>query len=277
MIGSASPQLSQVVSGIGAGFFGSSLGLPSYNLSAVAARPVPPQPAVPALSTAALSFGSGNVGEPGPAQTVQLTNLGSGPLKISSVTVGADFKLSDNCPGTLTGGLSCSLNLQFDPTATGQRTGELTITTKGLHPTRSVFLSGTGLVPGAVISPGALSFDPQLTGTASGSQIVTLSNPGSGPLTIASIQTTGDFAQTTNCPPVLAAGNGCTLHVGFKPTAAGLRTGNLAISDDAVPGGAKQQFRCKAPEARRLRLSPRLRRACSFRTSKLLSAAELSR
>ncbi len=240
LVSSAAPQLAQVVNGNGAGFFGSSLGLLSYSPSAVAARPAPSQAAVPALSVAALSFGNGNVGEPGPAQQLQLTNLGSGPMAVSSITIAPDFKLSDNCPLVLTGGLSCTLAVQFDPVATGQRTGTLTIATKSVHSVRSVSLSGNGQMPRAVISPEGLTFDPQLTGTASSSQIVTLSNPGSGPLTIAQIQSSGDFAQTTNCPSVLAAGNGCTLSVSFKPTAAGLRNGDLVILDDAVPGGTKQ-------------------------------------
>lgn len=38
-----------------------------------------------------------------------------------------------------------------------------------------------------------------------------------------------DFAQTNNCPPVIAAGASCTFSITFKPTATGGRIGYLVI------------------------------------------------
>jgi hypothetical protein len=44
----------------------------------------------------------------------------------------------------------------------------------------------------------------------------------------------GDFAQTNTCGASLAAHEACTISVTFKPTAAGKRTGNLPLHDDAA-------------------------------------------
>jgi hypothetical protein len=71
-------------------------------------------------------------------------------------------------------------------------------------------------------------------GTTSTAKTVTLSNTGNAPLVIASIATTGDFAQSNNCKATLAAGKSCTISVTFTPTGGGLRTGTLAINDNAA-------------------------------------------
>jgi hypothetical protein len=188
-----------------------------------------------------MRFGNSNVGEPGPASRVTLTNIGSGPLTISSLTASADFRLSDNCANPLAGGASCTISLQFDPIATGSRSGTLTLVSNSIvHPELVLPLSGNGTAPGATVFPAALSFDAQMTGTVSSAQTVTLTNPGSGPLTVSSIVATGDFTETSNCPSMLASLGGCTLQVMFKPTATGTRSGSLTIFDDAVPAGTHQ-------------------------------------
>src|ERR1035441_4701349 len=73
----------------------------------------------------------------GPA-TVSLSNLGNGPLTITSVALGlpnpGDFNLTNTCPITppsLTGPPhfgSCSATITFTPTAVGTRTATLTFT-----------------------------------------------------------------------------------------------------------------------------------------------------
>jgi len=85
------------------------------------------------------------------------------------------------------------------------------------------------------LSPISLTFDTQFIGTTSAPQPVTLTNTGNGPLTTPTITTSGDFAQTNNCASGAAPGAHCTINVTFTPTAAGLRSGTLTISDNA-PG-----------------------------------------
>ena len=47
------------------------------------------------------------------------------------------------------------------------------------------------------------------------------------------VSTSGDFGQTNTCGNSLGAGARCTIQVAFTPTAAGQRTGNVSIADNA--------------------------------------------
>ena len=89
------------------------------------------------------------------------------------------------------------------------------------------------------LSPTSLAFGNQAQGTTSTSHTVTLSNTGSGAVTIASLPITGtnagDFSLTTTCGPNLAVGANCTASVTFTPQALGSRSANITITDSA-PG-----------------------------------------
>lgn len=69
-------------------------------------------------------------------------------------------------------------------------------------------------------------------GASSTPQVVTLSSV--GPLTISSIQTSGDFSEFDNCGSSLPNTKTCKVFVVFKPKAAGLRTGTLTIQDNGL-------------------------------------------
>jgi len=84
------------------------------------------------------------------------------------------------------------------------------------------------------LSPVSLSFSGgfQLLG-----QFVIMSNTGNATLTITRLAVTGtnasDFGQTNTCGSSLAAGAKCTISVTFKPSAGGVRTAALSITDNA--------------------------------------------
>jgi hypothetical protein len=88
--------------------------------------------------------------------------------------------------------------------------------------------------------PSSRIFAAQTVGTPSGSQSVAVTNT-SGPggtvtissITIASGPNPGDFSQNNNCPSLLLSGLTCTINVTFAPTAAGARSANLTIFDNA--------------------------------------------
>ena len=88
--------------------------------------------------------------------------------------------------------------------------------------------------PSAALSPASLSFSAQSLKTTSASQPVALTNSGSAGLSITSISTTGDFAQTNNCGTSLGAGANCAIQVTFTPTQSGARAGTLRVSDNAA-------------------------------------------
>jgi uncharacterized repeat protein (TIGR03803 family) len=105
--------------------------------------------------------------------------------------------------------------------------------------------NGCGLVyelirePLVAFSPTSLSFPNQTVGVSSSPQTTTLTNSGSFPLTITSIQITGadsgDFGQTNNCPSSLQPNNSCTISVTFTPIATGSRSAAVSVTDNA-PG-----------------------------------------
>jgi hypothetical protein len=92
----------------------------------------------------------------------------------------------------------------------------------------------------AVLSPASINFGNEAVGMASAPQTLTLTNTGAGVLGISGIALTGinavDFAETNTCGATLGAGSSCTISVTFTPTATGLRSASLTVTDDAIGG-----------------------------------------
>ena len=81
---------------------------------------------------------------------------------------------------------------------------------------------------------GTAAFPTTFQGLSSTGQVFTLTNTGETTLTITTIATTGDFAQSNNCGTTLAIGATCAINVVFTPTAVGSRTGTLTVSSGAT-------------------------------------------
>jgi hypothetical protein len=163
-----------------------------------------------------------------------------GSVTIASIAVGGansgDFAQSNACGGSVATGASCAINVTFTPSAAGTRTATLTITDSASNSPQSVSLTGTGILgPLVTLSPISISFPSQYVGTSGLPINVTLTNSGGQPLTISSVQAGGDFGATSGCTSNLPAGVNCTIGVFFDPSASGLRTGTLTITDNA-PG-----------------------------------------
>ena len=204
---------------------------------------IPPVPlsgtgtaATATFNVSALSYSAQRVNSASAVQTASLTNTGNAALSISGFVIAGDFTQTNNCGATLAIGASCSVNVTFQPTARGSRTGTLTLNSNASGTAPSVALSGTGIAPLAGLAPSSLTFANQIVGTTSGTQSVTLTNSGDATLNISSISVTGNFSQSNNCGTALAAGANCTLNVVFIPTATGTRAGTLTVADDALNG-----------------------------------------
>jgi hypothetical protein len=101
--------------------------------------------AVANLSPLTLTFPSQAVGTTSSAQTLTLNNFNDTPLTITSTTVSGDFAQTNNCGGSVAAGSICHIYVTFSPTASGDRTGTLTITSSpGISPS-TVALNGTTL------------------------------------------------------------------------------------------------------------------------------------
>ena len=83
------------------------------------------------------------------------------------------------------------------------------------------------------VGPTDITFPIQSLGTTSYSVSVILSNFNYLAVAVSSIAVSGDFLQTNNCGSSVAGESSCTIQLNFLPSAAGVRTGTLAITDDA--------------------------------------------
>lgn len=94
-------------------------------------------------STANVTFGTSPVGTTVGPEVVTLS--GVGPAAISSLSASGDFGEVDNCAGNLPNGSTCTVDVYFKPSASGTRTGTLTINSNGYFTSTSIVgLAGTG-------------------------------------------------------------------------------------------------------------------------------------
>jgi hypothetical protein len=198
-----------------------------------------PTPAA-GLSSSTLSFGRVLVNATSPEQSVTLTESGDALLNLTSITASGDFALvttGGSCPyggGTVAPGANCMIDVTFTPTATGTRTGTVTITDNGFGTPQTVQLTGTGILSAPNVSPTSLSFNSQPVGTTSTPQPVTVTNTGALALSITSVGISSDWTQSNNCLPSIAPNASCTINVSFRPTAGGFQTGTLTLTDYAL-------------------------------------------
>src|SRR5207253_1128295 len=141
------------------------------------------------------------------------------------------FSQTNNCTATLAQNSTCTVTVMFTPTAIGTRTGAITVTSSGAGRPRTIYLSGTGVLPPALrLTSSSLTYSNQITTTTSASQTVTLTASKGGVGSIAVSTATGDFSQTNDCLATLAQNSTCTITVTFTPTTTGTRTGAITVS-----------------------------------------------
>ncbi len=193
----------------------------------------PPYPPTSVTTTpSALNFGPAVTGTASAPQTVTVSNPTGSAAAVSSIAATGDFAQTNTCGSSVAAGGSCAVSVTFRPTATGARTGSLTVNAGGV--TNTTALSGTGTAPGPVLTanPGGLSFAGTVVGRSTTAQKVTVTNSGTSSATVSGVTVTGDYGQTNTCSTV-AAGASCTVSVTFRPTAAGTRTGTLTVKSNA--------------------------------------------
>jgi hypothetical protein len=164
--------------------------------------------------------------------------MGTLPLSISSITTSGDFAETNGCGTAVPPAGNCTFSIVFTPTTAGLRSGSVLIQDDAAGSPHLINLSGDGAGPLASVTPVILTFPSQQVGTSSAAQTATLTNGGDVALSFSSIQVTGDYQQTNNCPAQLPADSSCAINVTFSPTVTGTRNGTLTASDNA--GGSPQ-------------------------------------
>ena len=78
------------------------------------------------------------------SKTVTVTNNQTTPLTFSAIQTSGDFAQTNTCPSALAGNTNCVITVTFAPTATGTRTGTLTIADNAGNSPQIATLQGTG-------------------------------------------------------------------------------------------------------------------------------------
>ena len=193
------------------------------------------------FSPTSWSFGNQLINTSSTAESITVTNPGTATLTISAVSItgtnAADFSQTNNCSTVAAGSGSCTIQVAFTPSATGSRSASISVADTASGSPHTVALTGTGTAPQVGFSPTSWSFGNQLINTSSTAESITVTNPGTATLTISAVSITGtnsaDFSQTNNCSTVAAGSGSCTIQVTFTPSATGIRSASISVSDSA--------------------------------------------
>jgi len=197
------------------------------------------------VTPSSTTFGSQPVSTSSATQTITLTNTGTGTLTYGNTTVtGAnpgDFSVGDsNCSSTgfLAPSATCSITVQFVPTAVGHRTASVVVHDNAPSGTQTVTVSGNATASSMAFGPASVAFLKAIpAGTGSPGHTVTVFNTTSASMPITSTVIAGanpkSFTKTgdTCSGTTLAPSGKCTVKVKFAPSSAGRRTALLEITD----------------------------------------------
>src|SRR5207253_1106167 len=132
-----------------------------------------------------LDFGNQLLATTSAPMTVTLTNTGTRAEERSVGEASSDFAATSTganacptSPATLAAGETCTINVTFTPTASGARTGTLSLTDNAGGSPQIMTLSGNGTAPGVGLAPTSLGFGNQPLATTSAPMTVTLTNTG---------------------------------------------------------------------------------------------------
>ncbi|HEY5999398.1 MAG TPA: MBG domain-containing protein [bacterium] len=181
-----------------------------------------------------------------PSLTTITSNLPNPSIRGQVVTVG--FGVAPQFTGTPTGNVTVTAST--GETCTGALTAgaggcNLTFATSGARTLTASYSGDTNFlastsaavtqtVSSVVLSTASLLFGNQILFSNSAGQTVSVTNVGTGPLTITAINTTAGFNQSNNCPigGALRVGRSCSITVRFRPAVTGVITGSLSITDN---------------------------------------------
>ena len=198
---------------------------------------------IPALLPA---FGDVVVGTTSSVQSVIVTNPGTAALLISQLSLGGDnpgdFILApaSSCVGiAVLPGATCSINVKFAPTASGNRGANIVVTDNAGSGTNLIPIAGTGVAPVMALSTSSLDFGTNMVGVASAAQNITITNSGNAALAINSVTVgglnPGDFKILSD--PCLGSailpGKTCKISVSFMTAAVLPRSAVLTIGSPA--------------------------------------------
>lgn len=189
-------------------------------------------------STTSVSFGNAMLGT-STKQVVTYTCMSSSRATIYGVMLsGNGFTFAGPAfPLTLSQGQSANITIVFDPAAAGAATGKLQLSTNASVTPSMIPLSGSGIQQAASLAatPASAGFGNVPVGSSQ-SLIVSLSNPGTGAVTISQATLTGSgFTMSgLSTPLTLAPSQSSSFTVNFVPAAAGTANGSISLVSNAA-------------------------------------------
>ena len=183
------------------------------------------------LTPTAQDFGTQAVGFNSPVQTFKWTNNSTFFAGVNLLNASGDFNVVGNNCSSVGPGFSCNINVVFNPTVIGPRTGTLTVGSGAS--TLISTLTGIG-IPDLIFSFSALDFGNLDVGARLTRQLI-VTNSASGAVPAPVLNITGDFSVSSGCGTTVSALSSCSVNVTFSPTVSGPRTGSLTVQT-ANPG-----------------------------------------
>lgn len=193
------------------------------------------------VTPTSLAFANQRVNTTSFSKTVSVKNTGDLNITVQSATLSganaADFSLyTGTLPATVYPGNSKSIYVYFRPSAAGPRTATLTVVDS--IGSKTVALSGTGVVPVAGVNPTSIDFGSQSVGTAGLPKPISVINSGTDTLAITSIALGGtnpsQFVLTglPALPAYVAVGQSTAFNVFFQPSVAGALAATVTVATD---------------------------------------------
>ena len=171
---------------------------------------------VPSPTT--LSYSSQSLGTTSAAQSITLTNPGAVGAQISRIQASGDFSETNDCGLSLVSMGSCTIQVTFTPTASGTRSGSVTVTNNAPDSPQSIALTGIGGAPSIGLSVAA-------GGTASAT--VTAGSPATYQLSIGGAGVSGTAALSCAGAPATVT---CSFPGGTTPSFSATTASALTVN-----------------------------------------------
>ena len=185
-------------------------------------------------------------------RTVTIGNTGSCALSLTSLSItgpnAGDFSIvgAPVLPVSIANASSLTLTVRFNPSAAGARSATLNVgTSDPVNPSKTVALTGSGLVPAIQASAAALNFAPtvilsQAPGYTGSTTPLRVTNVGQSELIVDTMTTSAPFSApgAINPPARYAPSDGFNEPITFAPTTVGKFTSTFTVSDNDPEGGA---------------------------------------
>ena len=196
----------------------------------------------------AYNFGNQTVNTTSAPVAFTLTNGGTDPLTIGSITTTGNYAVSGTFPTTVPAGGTATVSVTFTPTALGTRLGTLVINSNATNGTNyTVNLTGNGQTatpnPQIAVSQGGTGipngstfsgFPSTQQGSTSAPVTFTISNRSTTDvLTLGAFAFSGPYALSGLAPTSVAPGGAATFAVTFSPTTTGTGTGSVSIANNS--------------------------------------------